>query len=70
MMIVGTKSDMRGQKDQECVSKEEAQKLAEKLKAIGYVECTAKQNQGVQEVFLACIEYYFANLKKKGCTLL
>jgi GTPase SAR1 family protein len=52
------------------VTKDEGDKLGQKIGAIKYVECSARQNIGVQEVFTTCIEFYFANQKKKGCLIL
>ena len=52
------------------VTKEEADKLAQKIGSIKYIECSARANIGVQDIFTSCIEYYFANQKKKGCLIL
>lgn len=50
-MIVGTKTDLRDEADQNCITPEEGQSLANQVGAICYMECSAKKFIGVKEVF-------------------
>ncbi|XP_030842390.1 rho-related GTP-binding protein RhoA-B-like [Strongylocentrotus purpuratus] len=82
IIFVGNKKDLQNDKDtiqellkknQEPVKTEDAQVLAKKIGAISYLECSAKENKGIREVFetvaLAGIKQ---DEKKKSskCTLL
>ncbi|XP_030828516.1 ras-like GTP-binding protein rhoA [Strongylocentrotus purpuratus] len=62
IILVGNKKDLQSDKDtiqellkenQEPVKTEDAQALAEKIGAISYLECSAKENKGIREVFEA-----------------
>jgi small GTP-binding protein len=66
VMLVATKADLRGT-DQEQVSKEDAQQLANEIKAVHYIETAAATNQGVQEVFEKAVEYVLNNADEGGC---
>lgn len=57
IILVGTKCDLRGlikDKTQE-ISSKEAQQVANKIKAVKYLECSAKTQKGVTEVFVEAI---------------
>jgi Ras family protein A len=61
-ILVGTKRDLRGRRG-EGVSSLEGEAIARRIGARGYVECSARFNEGVQEVFQfaareACREPY------------
>lgn len=51
-ILVGTKKDLRG-KGKSTVSFEQGRQLAERIKAVQYVECSSMQKSGVVEVFEA-----------------
>ncbi|KAL9648772.1 hypothetical protein ABK040_003707 [Willaertia magna] len=60
ILLVGTKADVRDDKKRVAELKEqgiipvstaEAAKLAKEIGAVKHMECSAKQNQGVQEIF-------------------
>ncbi|GMM30230.1 Rho family GTPase [Martiniozyma asiatica (nom. inval.)] len=83
IILVGCKIDLRNdQKTLERLSKGglqpvstgEGQAVAEKIKAINYLECSAKLNQGVREVFeaatRAALETKEKEKKKKKCVIL
>eukprot|EP00057_Strongylocentrotus_purpuratus_P018389 XP_011672863.1 PREDICTED: ras-like GTP-binding protein rhoA [Strongylocentrotus purpuratus] len=85
IILVGNKKDLQNDKDtiqellkenQEPVKTEDAQVLAKKIGAIPYLECSAKENKGITEVFetvaLAGIKQDEKKKKKKSskCTLL
>ena len=79
ILLVGTKSDTREDPDSnsdDFVSKEEAEKVATELGAIGYVECSALKNIGIERVFDLAIESTFSQEEtgkgkgKKKCVLL
>jgi GTPase SAR1 family protein len=49
-ILVGTKRDLRGKRG-EGVSSLEGEAIARRIGARGYVECSARYNEGVAEVF-------------------
>lgn len=56
-IVVGNKSDLRydsSQKDK-LVSKEEAEKLANKVKAARYMECSAKTQESTLSIIIILI---------------
>lgn len=84
-ILVGCKIDLRNdgktiealqQLGQAPVSTSEGQAVAEKIKAINYLECSAKLNQGVREVFEAATRAALETKdkdkkkKKKKCLIL
>ena len=81
-MLVGTKIDLRNdpiekeklaKKKEKPVEYEEAVKLAKKLKAYKYVECSALNQQGLKDVFDEAILTVLNNTNRKKkcfCTLL
>ncbi|KFM61381.1 ras-related protein ced-10-like [Stegodyphus dumicola] len=54
-ILVGTKTDLRDSADNQSkenfISKTQGKKMAAKIKAAKYVECSAKEASGVKEVF-------------------
>ncbi|KAL7713405.1 RAC GTPase [Entamoeba marina] len=55
VLVVGTQSDLRDEKDKEHINKKEGEKLAKELKAKKYVECTSKDYESTHNVVLAAI---------------
>ena len=53
LFLVGTKTDMRGDRDEEnTVSLKKGMKLAKRVNAIGYLECSTQENDdSVRRVF-------------------
>ena len=49
IILVGTKKDMK--EDGKGVSSEDGQRLAMEIKAIKYLECSAKTQEGLKQVF-------------------
>lgn len=49
IILVGTKKDMK--EDGKGVSSEDGQRLASEIKAIKYIECSAKTQDGLKQVF-------------------
>lgn len=52
MLLVGLKKDLRGRLPG-CVATDEGRAMADKVHAYQYLECSAKNKDGVQEVFEA-----------------
>lgn len=53
ILLVGTQSDRRSNPSGQSnlISESEAMKLAQSIKASGYIECSAKSREGVKAVF-------------------
>merc|ERR1719391_1565667 len=80
IILVGNKKDLRNDpktiKDlremkQEPVKTEEGRVMAEKINAFGYLECSARNHEGVREVFEMATRAAFQCTRKKTqkCTL-
>eukprot|EP01095_Lingulamoeba_sp_RSL-Kostka_P008998 TRINITY_DN306_c1_g2_i6.p1 TRINITY_DN306_c1_g2~~TRINITY_DN306_c1_g2_i6.p1 ORF type:complete len:193 (+),score=75.37 TRINITY_DN306_c1_g2_i6:106-684(+) len=80
-ILVGTKLDLRNDsgtveklksQNQEPITLEKGQELAKKIKAIKYLECSAKTGENLKTVFDEAVKaVLFAPKKKKGgCALL
>ncbi|KAG0676186.1 GTP-binding protein Rho1, partial [Pichia californica] len=74
IILVGCKVDLRNdratidrlaQSGQQPVSTAEGQDVADKIDALTYMECSAKHNQGVREVFEAATRATLAPREKK-----
>lgn len=74
VVLVGTKSDARkdAQKDVSIVSKEQGESLANEIGHVDYIECSAKNHQGLKEVFAPAKEYIseLPSMKSKEACLL
>lgn len=85
IILVGCKLDLRNdpatiqklaQLGQQPVSTSEGQDAADRINALTYMECSAKYNQGVREVFEAATRAALrtkekeSKIKKKKCTIL
>ncbi|KAL9643008.1 hypothetical protein ABK040_010699 [Willaertia magna] len=67
IILVGTKGDLRkSDSSNDSVSIEEAQKVADEIDAVCYIETSARTRKGVDDVFQRAIE---ANVKK-GCEIM
>ncbi len=79
-ILVGTKLDMRGDaseldklrsQGQSPITTEQGADLAKKLKAVKYMECSAKTQENLKDVFDEAIRCFLKpQKKKKGCILL
>lgn len=71
ILLIGNKCDLRLNKDNnpnDLVSEEEARKMANKLKAMNYLECSAKLKINVNNLFDIIIEeIVMKNLNTKSC---
>ena len=65
IVLVGTQMDMRKPLDAKHISTEEGTKLAKRLGTDYYVECSAKENSGIQETFQKAILAKIRNEKRK-----
>lgn len=81
IVLVGNKKDLRSddatrrelaKSKQEPVKTEEGRAMAEKIGAYAYLECSAKFNEGVREVFETATRAALQTKKKKKgfCTVL
>jgi Ras-related C3 botulinum toxin substrate 1 len=72
IILVGTKTDLRNEKGGDSIDKSEGVAMAKKIKAVKYLECSAKLNEGVKEVFDAAIRAGWTKIhgKKRSCTIL
>ena len=81
IVLVGNKKDLRfeettrrelAKSKQEPVKTEEGRGMADKIGAYDYLECSAKLNEGVREVFETATKAALATKKKKKtkCSLL
>ena len=75
IILVGNKTDLRdddstikelGKMQQEPVKLEEGRSMAEKIDAFAYLECSAKRNTGVREVFQTATRAAFQVNRKKS----
>lgn len=73
-VLVGTKTDLRDDagvqralaaKDQTPVTRTQGAALAEEVKAVGYVECSAVEGSGLDEVFHSAVRAALAGREKK-----
>ena len=78
-LLVGCKKDLRYDSENEeilslqrnkqtPVTSEEGRVMMEKIGAAGYFECSAKQREGVTEVFEAATKAALSNQGKKFCS--
>lgn len=75
ILLVGTQADLRDDPDviqnltmhgKSCVTTEEAQRLARRIKAVKYIECSAKNMTGIHEVFDEIVHLARSVHKKHG----
>lgn len=65
-ILVGTKTDVRGTKEgDDVITAKKGQKRAKELKALGYVECSAKDLASVNNVFVEALRTVVEREKKK-----
>ena len=74
-LLVGTKTDLRDDKetinqlkkdDKQPISKKEGEKIAKKIGAIGYVECSALKQEGLDELVQEACRASFYYQKENG----
>lgn len=65
IVLVGTQLDMRKPFDSRHITSEQGQKVAKKLGADYYVECSAKENSGIRETFQKAVMAKIRNDKRK-----
>ena len=68
ILLVGTKCDLREDKNCDCIPLSECQKLAEQIGAYKYDEVSAMKNYGVRQAFEDAIRECITE-KKSGCTI-
>jgi len=71
-LLIGTKSDLRDNSE-EMVSALEAEEMVKDVGAVGYLECSAREQKSLHKVFEEAIRIAKANQKKprrNWCTLL
>ena len=62
LMLVGTKKDLRDtEPGKKYVTPDEAQRVAQQIGAVKYVECSAKTREGLKEVFDEAARAYLKN---------
>lgn len=65
IVLVGTQLDMRKPFDSRHITFEQGQKVAKRLGADYYVECSAKENSGIRETFQKAVMAKIRNDKRK-----
>ncbi|XP_074025530.1 ras-like GTP-binding protein RhoL [Leptinotarsa decemlineata] len=65
ILLVATKIDLRDDPSLACYTTEEGKKLKRKVKAQGYMECSALKMEGLNEVFEEVIRIYSKSKNKK-----
>ena len=78
ILLVGTKSDLRGQLDkkenpeEKDVTQKEGDQMAKDIKAISYMETSSKTGEGIKELFEEAIRAAMDGGKKGdgGCCLI
>ena len=73
VILVGSKSDLRkaqhSPEDEPLITQEEAEACRKSIHARKYVECSAKEDQNIRELFQAAIEAHLKPKRKPGCLL-
>ncbi|KAG7209543.1 hypothetical protein KM043_015623 [Ampulex compressa] len=71
IVLVGTKGDLRGQENMDIITPKECKKMKKKIKAFKYVECSAVNQEGLEEVFTEAIRAVLKKpSSKKLCCIL
>lgn len=65
IVLVGTQTDVRKSLHNGHITTEKGQRLAKRLEVDYYVECSAKENSGIQETFLKAVQAKVRNDKRK-----
>jgi Ras-related C3 botulinum toxin substrate 1 len=74
IILVGTKLDLK-REEEKSVDSADAQRVAAEIKAVKYLECSAKTQEGLKQVFDEAIRCVLksrnsSSTKKKGCMIL
>lgn len=75
-VVVGTKIDLRNSQDEGLISTEEGREFTKQMGGAQYCECSAKNQEGLKDVFDAAIRTVIhptqvkSAKNKKGCALL
>ncbi|XP_034952220.1 ras-like GTP-binding protein RhoL [Chelonus insularis] len=71
IVLVGTKGDLRNDENKDIVSLKECRRMKEKIKAFKYVECSAKFQDKLEEVFTDAIRAVLKkSYSKKYCCII
>lgn len=65
--LSGTKSDLRVPKSNKFVTTSEGKKLKKKIGAYAFVECSAKQNENLHDVFVEAVHAVTKKPEPKTC---
>nr|XP_022918663.1 cell division control protein 42 homolog [Onthophagus taurus] len=65
ILLVGTKSDLRDDPNEDLVDPEQGVKMMKIIKAKGYMECSSLRNDGVQNVFSEAIRIVLCEWQKR-----
>uniref|UniRef100_A0A1B6M150 Ras-like GTP-binding protein RhoL n=1 Tax=Graphocephala atropunctata TaxID=36148 RepID=A0A1B6M150_9HEMI len=69
IVLVATKTDLRNE-DGETISTAEGKKLKRKIKASRLMECSAKNGEGLDEIFIEAVRSVVNKTKRKQCVYL
>jgi len=64
-ILVGLKSDMRTDQSKSVVSSEDGDKLKNEIRGSKYVECSAKTQEGIKQVFEEAVRTVFRDVKRQ-----
>lgn len=64
--ILGTKSDLRG--PNQCLNRDDILRYQKKIRALHYVECSAKTLQGIDDLMQKTIKIMVTS-KERSCTI-
>ncbi|XP_076271091.1 ras-like GTP-binding protein RhoL [Rhynchophorus ferrugineus] len=73
IVLVATKIDLRDDPSIKCYTTEEGKRLKRKVKAQSYKECSALNNEGLEEIFIEAIRVvlkYKVKKQKTECSIL